>query len=177
MAQIESVHQQALSELAQVKSLSELEQFRVKYLGSKGEIKNLMKLLAKVPKEQKPSVGERANSVQDDVNSKFEEKKAQLASTAAQDVSIDVTEPGARPQIGRKHILMQVVDELVELFGRMGFSVATGPEVEDEFHNFVALNIPESHPARDPLDNFYLQPATGESSEVRGQSSGRRLIA
>src|SRR5439155_14417987 len=54
---------------------------------------------------------------------------------------------------------------------RMGFSVATGPEVEDEFHNFVALNIPKSHPARDPLDNFYLQPATGEGSEVRGQRS------
>src|SRR5213078_3821056 len=153
------------------KSPADLEQFRIKYLGSKGEIKNLMKLVAKVPKEQKPSVGQRANSAYDDVSTKFEEKKQQLASVSLKETAIDVTEPGKRPQIGRKHILMQVQDELVELFGRMGFSVATGPEVEDEFHNFVALNIPESHPARDPLDNFYLQPATGESSEVRGQSS------
>jgi phenylalanyl-tRNA synthetase alpha chain len=172
MDQIESVHQQALSELAQVKSPAELEQFRVKYLGSKGAIKNLMTLLAKVPKDQKRSVGQRANAVQGEVKSKFEEKQAQLASTGAQDISLDVTEPGKRPQIGRKHILMQVVDELVELFGRMGFSVATGPEVEDEFHNFVALNIPESHPARDPLDNFYLQPATGEGKATGLQSRG-----
>jgi phenylalanyl-tRNA synthetase alpha chain len=71
-------------------------------------------------------------------------------------IGTDVTEPGARPPIGRRHILMQVIDELVELFGRMGFTTAAGPEVEDEFHNFVALNIPPSHPARDPLDNYYL---------------------
>src|SRR5205085_8919677 len=75
---------------------------------------------------------------------------------------VDVTEPGLQPQVGNRHILMKVIDELTELFGRMGFSVATGPEVEDEFHNFVALNIPESHPARDPLDNFYLQKPTAE---------------
>lgn len=68
----------------------------------------------------------------------------------------DLTEPGSPIVVGRPHVLMQVADELTELFGRMGFSVAAGPEVEDEFHNFVALNIPESHPARDPLDNFYL---------------------
>src|SRR5205823_8729491 len=130
-----------------------------------------MTLLAKVPKDQKRSVGQQVNSVKDQINSKFEEKQAQLASVGAQDISVDVTEPGKRPQIGRKHILMQVVDELVELFGRMGFSVATGPEVEDEFHNFVALNIPKSHPARDPLDNFYLQPATGEG-KARGLAVG-----
>src|SRR5947199_2525392 len=83
----------------------------------------------------------------------------------------DVTEPGKRPQIGNRHILMTVIDELTELFGRMGFSVASGPEVEDEFHNFVALNIPEQHPARDPLDNFYLSADTGEGA-ARGADLG-----
>lgn len=165
--QIEAVHKQALTDLAQIKSPGELEEFRIKYLGTKGAIKNLMTLLAKVPKEQKPIVGQRANSARDDVQARFEEKQGEIASRGPQDVEIDITEPGKQPAIGRKHILIQVVDELVELFGRMGFSVATGPEVEDEFHNFVALNIPKSHPARDPLDNFYLQPATGESKAHR----------
>src|SRR5690606_18338823 len=70
----------------------------------------------------------------------------------------DVTEPGIPTGMGRQHVITQTIDELIEVFGRMGFDVATGPEVEDEFHNFVALNIPQDHPARDPLDNFYLDP-------------------
>ena len=81
--------------------------------------------------------------------------------------ALDVTEPGVRPDVGRLHVLLRTADELVDLFARMGFDVAAGPEVEDDFHNFVALNIPESHPARDPLDNFYL--ADGPA----GRGSGR----
>jgi phenylalanyl-tRNA synthetase alpha chain len=84
------------------------------------------------------------------------------ASQSSSRDAIDITEPGQRLQIGNRHILNKVIDELTELFGRMGFSVASGPEVEDEFHNFVALNIPKQHPARDPLDNFYL---AGEGSD------------
>jgi phenylalanyl-tRNA synthetase alpha chain len=162
LEQIEQVNQQAHEELRAVSTPEALEQFRIKYLGSKGRIKDLMNLLGQVPREQKREVGQRANAVKVSVSTAFEEKQNSLAATAPADLAIDITEPGARPQVGRKHILMQVIDELVELFGRMGFSVASGPEVEDEFHNFVALNIPRSHPARDPLDNFYLQPATGE---------------
>jgi phenylalanyl-tRNA synthetase alpha chain len=170
--QIESVHQQAVRELAEITASAELEQFRIKYLGTKGAIKNLMSLLAKVPREQKPAVGQRANVARDDVQTRFEQKREELGSQPVAS-TVDVTEPGRRPSLGRKHILMQVVDELVELFGRMGFSVASGPEVEDEFHNFIALNIPASHPARDPLDNFYLQPATGEGAESSLQPSGQ----
>src|SRR5690606_15187596 len=70
--------------------------------------------------------------------------------------AIDVTEPGLPPQLGREHVIAQTINELVAVFARMGFDVATGPEVEDDYHNFVALNIPEEHPARDPLDNFYI---------------------
>src|SRR3954466_11366365 len=88
----------------------------------------------------------------------------------------DATEPRPRPQIGRRHILMQVVDVLVELFGRMGFAVASGPELEDEFHNFVALNIPESHPARDPLDNFYITAATGEGRPAQADRAGESAL-
>lgn len=165
LAQIEQIAREAQSELGNVRNAAELEQFRIKYLGASGSVKNLTKLIADAPKDQKRSIGQRVNEVKGQVEGAFETRKQQLAQDASGDRDyVDVTEPGLRPRMGNRHILMKVVDELTELFGRMGFSVASGPEVEDEFHNFVALNIPESHPARDPLDNFYLQ-----SSSERGQ--------
>jgi len=174
LEQIEQVSQQASAELQQVGNTSDLEQFRIKYLGTKGRIKDLMSLLGQVAREQKPAVGQRVNAVKNQLTEAYEQKKAQLSvgAGAGESVTIDVTEPGVRPQIGNRHVLMKVIDELTELFGRMGFAVATGPEVEDEFHNFVALNIPESHPARDPLDNFYL---SSESGAVAG-GSGRMAM-
>ncbi|MGB7160534.1 MAG: phenylalanine--tRNA ligase subunit alpha [Tepidisphaeraceae bacterium] len=155
--QIDAVHRAALAELEAVKNADELERFRIKYLGTKGILKDLMSLIGKAPADQKREVGQRLNALKVEITTKFEEKKSSLGAGAASGPTEDVTEPGTRPQIGNRHILMTVVDELTELFGRMGFSVASGPEVEDEFHNFVALNIPESHPARDPLDNYYLE--------------------
>jgi phenylalanyl-tRNA synthetase alpha chain len=160
LEKIEATLTQGLAELEAANAADALEQFRIRYLGTKGLVKGLMDLLREVPREQKPAVGQRVNAVRDRLASAFEEKKQQLAAggDAERDAdAVDVTEPGIQPEIGNRHILMKVIDELTELFGRMGFSVASGPEVEDEFHNFVALNIPESHPARDPLDNFYLQ--------------------
>jgi phenylalanyl-tRNA synthetase alpha chain len=166
LTQIDEVSRLAEQELAAVENLAELEQFRIKFLGVKGNIKGLMKLLGQIPKEEKPAVGQKINGLQDQVNARFESRKAELSSGGGEALKIDVTEPGLRPRLGNRHILMKVVNELTELFGRMGFSLASGPEVEDEFHNFIALNIPASHPARDPLDNFYLAADTGE-----GQSS------
>jgi phenylalanyl-tRNA synthetase alpha chain len=167
LEEIELVRQTALAELAQVGSSDQLEQFRIKYLGSNGKIKGLMNLLKTAPKEQKPLVGQKVNSVRDEVTEAFESRKTEIASTGASEQTEDVTEPGIRPQVGNLHVLNKVRDELVELFGRMGFSVASGPEVEDEYHNFVALNIPKSHPARDPLDNYYLS----ENHLLRTQTS------
>ena len=152
-------------------SAESLERFRLDFLGNKGRIKGLMKLLARVPKDQKPAAGQRLNRLQTEVQAAYDAKKADLAVPDAPAAgAIDVTEPGRRPLVGRLHPLYRVTDELVELFGRMGFSVAAGPEVEDEFHNFVALNIPESHPARDPLDNFYLAaPRVGDGDGGAGR--------
>jgi phenylalanyl-tRNA synthetase alpha chain len=169
--QIDAVSREAQSELAAVAKADDLEQFRIKYLGTKGKLKDLMQLLGQVPREQKPVVGQQVNALKQELTAKFEEKKSTLGSGAAKGPVEDVTEPGKRPAIGNRHILMMVVDELTELFGRLGFSVASGPEVEDEFHNFIALNIPESHPARDPLDNFYLAAETGEGRS-RGLDQG-----
>ena len=153
--QIDSILHQAKQELSAVSTPDALEQFRIKFLGTKGAVKDLMNLLATAPKEQKREVGQRVNAAKSEITAAFEDRKSSLGSIPTGPM-IDVTEPGIRPQVGRRHILMQVVDELAELFGRMGFTVAEGPELEDDFHNFVALNIPKSHPARDPLDNFYI---------------------
>ena len=165
LAQIDQIAQAARQELAAVRSAAELEQYRIKFLGSKGLIKGMMKLIGSAPREQKPVVGQRVNQTNSEIESAFNHLKQTLSQDATGDLDyVDVTEPGLRPRIGNRHILMKVVDELTELFGRMGFSVASGPEVEDDFHNFVALNIPEAPPARDPLDNFYL-----ESASLHGQ--------
>src|SRR5690242_8980514 len=169
LEQIDAVANDALAELASVKDAAQYESWRIKFLGSNGKVKGLMKLLGQVPKDQKPVIGAKANTARQQIEAASESKKTELSSagtTTSRD-ALDVTEPGQRPLVGNRHILMKTIDELTDLFGRMGFSIASGPEVEDEFHNFVALNIPEQHPARDPLDNFYLAAATGE-----GQTSG-----
>ncbi|MGA2231642.1 MAG: phenylalanine--tRNA ligase subunit alpha [Tepidisphaeraceae bacterium] len=155
MDEIEAQLTQALDELAAVKTEAQLETWRIRYISTKAT-KDLMAPLASAPKEKKRELGQKLNAVKERLQTSFEETKLALAQSGRGKEALDVTEPGRRPQIGNKHVLMQVIDELTELFGRMGFALAGGPEVEDEFHNFIALNIPQSHPARDPLDNFYL---------------------
>ena len=175
LAEIEQVLQQGEAELAAVRGADELEQWRIKYLGSKGRVNDLMELVRQAAPEQKKVLGKPANVAKGKLSAGFAAKQQEVQQGGAADRdAVDVTEPGIQPEVGNRHILMKVIDELVELFGRMGFSVATGPEVEDEFHNFVALNIPESHPARDPLDNFYLQQSRakqGGSQLLRTQTS------
>jgi phenylalanyl-tRNA synthetase alpha chain len=171
-SQIQDLQTSATAELGDVKDAAALEQYRIKYLGTNGQLKAAMKWLGQVPREEKPALGQRLNAVKDAVSAAFEARKSELAGGGGvAPATVDVTEPGQRPQIGGKHLLMQCVDELVELFSRMGFSVASGPEVEDEFHNFIALNIPEQHPARDPLDNFYLHSPGKPGAEAAGSSS------
>ncbi len=175
LRQIDEIEGEALAELTGVGSPADLESFRIKYLGTKGRLKDLMGLLGTVPREQKPVFGQRVNGLKQKLAAAFEARKTELASSDAGADACDVTEPGIRPPIGNRHVLMKVVDELTELFRRMGFSVAGGPEVEDEFHNFVALNIPQAHPARDPLDNFYL--ATNDADAGRlGLGDNEQLL-
>jgi phenylalanyl-tRNA synthetase alpha chain len=164
--QIDAISKQADEELAAVATVAQLEQFRIKYLGVKGIFKGLMSLLGQTPKDHKPLVGQQINSLKDRITAAFEARKGTLSAGDSGSDAADVTEPGLRPQIGNRHILSKVTNELTELFGRMGFSLASGPEVEDEFHNFIALNIPLSHPARDPLDNFYVAAETGEGQSA-----------
>jgi phenylalanyl-tRNA synthetase alpha chain len=159
---IEHLHTQARFELLHVTDAASLEQYRIKYLGSNGRLKESMDWIKQAAPARKRDVGQRLNIVKKEITEAFEAKKTETAGAGSNSKdAADVTEPGRRPQIGARHPIMQVVDELTELFARMGFNVAAGPEVEDEFHNFIALNIPEQHPARDPLDNFYLRAGEG----------------
>ena len=112
-----------------------------------------------VAKEQKPAVGARLNEVKQRLEASFAARKAQIARAAEADAErIDMTEPGLirGEAVGRRHIITRVRDELVDVFARMGFEAVEGPELEDDDHNFVKLNIPPDHPARDPMDNFYV---------------------
>ncbi len=160
LEQIEQLDIQSAADLDAVTTAEDLEQFRIKYLGTKGAVKGLMGLLKDVPKEIKPQFGQQANALRQKLQAAFDEKKKSLGDAgpakSKKASQIDVTEPGLPASLGREHVITQTIDELLEVFGRMGFDAVTGPEVEDEYHNFVALNIPKQHPARDPLDNFYL---------------------
>lgn len=155
-----------------------LEAARVEYLGAKsGRLKAVQKRLGSVDKADKPVAGKSFNETKQKVESAFNETHDRLSSSAtAQDATgFDPTEPGRRIRIGHAHPITQTIDELKDIFGRLGFNVVEGPEIEDEWHNFEALNIPRSHPARDPLENFYLATAARGSDEspllLRSQTS------
>ena len=168
LEQFEKAGKEALSALKKVADPAALEQFRIKYLGRKGQITQLLSQIGRFPAEQKPKAGQVANKIKKEVGEAFEQLKTRLSQTQPKASEfIDVTLPGISPNIGKMHIITQTINELLEIFGRMGFSVAYGPEVEDEWHNFIALNIPPEHPARDPLDNFYID----DNTLLRSQTS------
>ena len=155
---LNELEKQGLAELNAAGDADALEQWRIAYLGSKGRLKQAMAGLKDVPREEKPAVGKRSNEVKKALESAFGDRKANLGGGGgAAKRAVDVTEPGLRQPIGRRHILTRVREELCDVFGRMGFDVAQGPELEDDEHNFVKLNIPDGHPAREPIDNFYVE--------------------
>ncbi len=158
LERFEETGRQALAELQQVQDLKALEDFRIKYLGRKGQVMLLLSEIGSLPREEKPQAGQLANKIKKEVSAAFEQRKQALETAGKQQREfVDVTLPGLAVPIGKPHVITQTISELLEIFGRMGFGVAYGPEVEDEWHNFVALNIPQEHPARDPLDNFYIE--------------------
>lgn len=174
MEALDQLEERGIAELTEISDGYALEAWRVTYLGSKGKLKAVMPLMREVPGEQKPVVGKRLNEVKVALESAFEEKKAAVGGDKATGApQVDVTEPGIPMGLGRRHILSRTVDEITEVFARMGFSVAEGPEVEDEWHNFNALNIPADHPAREPIDNFYM----GDDLMLRSQTSTVQIRA
>jgi phenylalanyl-tRNA synthetase alpha chain len=164
---LEKLQEDAIGEIDALKSIADLESWRIAYLGSKGRLKGVMPLMKDVSREEKPAVGKRLNEVKTTLEEAFESRKSELSGGGKERPHLDITEPGDDIANGRRHIITKTIDGITEVFGRMGFSVVYGPEVEDEYHNFNALNIPQDHPARDPIDNFFM----GGDRMLRSQTS------
>ncbi len=161
-SELNRIKTDAAAELADCDTPDELEHWRIKYLGSKGIVKSAMGRLKDVPPPERPEAGKAANELKNALQGQYKQRKSQISAqkTTGRAAAIDVTLPGLRPKIGHVHLITQTIEEICEIFARMGFEVAEGPQVEDERHNFDALNIPPQHPARDWMDNFYIDDAT-----------------
>ena len=159
-AELEAIAKQALEELKGAQDLKVLDAVRVKYLGKKGELTAILKQMGKLSAEERPVIGQLANQVRADIDQMLEQTKTDLEAKAL-DIrlageTLDVTLPGQKKPLGKKHPLTIVLDELKEIVVGMGFEIATGPEVELDYYNFEALNIPKDHPSRDTQDTFYI---------------------
>lgn len=167
LAGLDELRTEATAQLHGVADAESLEQWRIRHLGAHGLIKAAMQQLKDLRPAEKPAFGKLANQIKRELTSAFEKRKSELAADGpARKATIDMTLPGTPVAMGHKHLITQTIEEIAEIFGRMGFRIAYGPEVEDEWHIFDALNMPAAHPARDPLDSFYITETTILRSET-----------
>src|ERR1017187_2062581 len=169
--QIEPLKQTALAELKSAPDLAALEQTKGAWLGANGRFTALMKQLGTLPKEEKPAAGKLINTTKIALEAALAERRAELELKAALPKEpTDFTLPGRRRALGKLHPLTQVTEDIVRAFRKLGFAVADGPEIEDEYHCFDALNTPADHPARDTQDTFYLaKPDGSQPSTLNSQ--------
>ena len=157
---LEQIRQEALSAFAQAGSAQDLDALRVKYLGKKGELTNVLKMMGSLSAEERPVVGQMANEVREALTAALEERQAALEEEALNQrlaaEALDVTIPGKAPHLGHRHPMYIALDELKDIFVGMGFTVLDGPEVELAEYNFDKLNAEEGHPSRDGSDTFYF---------------------
>ena len=139
------------------KNPEELEQFRIQYLGKKGKMNDLFTAFKEVPNDQKKAFGQALNQLKQAIQDKLDEGKASFSENTQQSSGLDLSRPVAADQLGSRHPLSLVRNEIVEIFKRIGFTLSEGPEIEDDWHNFTALNLPDEHPARDMQDTFFIQ--------------------
>ena len=160
--QLEAIKAAADEALRAADSNQLIESLRVRFLGKKGELTAILKQMGSLSPEERPLIGQLANQIRADIEREIAERTAEISAAessrklAAE--KLDVTMPGTKHPLGKKHPLEIVLDEVKEIFLGMGFEVATGPEVEYDYYNFEALNIPKNHPARDTQDTFYITP-------------------
>jgi len=170
--QIEPLRRAALAELRAAPDLAALEQARVSFLGLHGQLTALMKQLGALPKEAKPAAGKAVNAAKLELESALAQRRGELERQAARPKEpTDFTLPGRRRALGQLHPLTQVTEDIVRSFRKVGFAVADGPEVEDEYHCFDALNTPADHPARDTQDTFYLAASAPAGAPAPAQAA------
>jgi len=175
--QIQALQQEAEDALAGAKAIQDVEALRVRFLGKKGALTGLLRGLGSLSVEERPQVGQAANEVKQAIEARIADAFDRLKKQAQQEQrskrSVDVSLPGSPPLVGSLHPLTLVRQEILDIFGRMGFRVEVGPEVETEFFNFEALGIPKDHPARDMQDTFYV----GEQMVLRTHTSPVQIRA
>lgn len=158
--QLTNLKTQCLTDIEQANSLADLDQVRVKYFGKKGALTAVLKQMGKLSPEERPLIGALANEIREALEATMAGKKDLLGKKAMEEKleneSIDVTLPGKKKKLGKTHPLTLVLREIEEIFQGMGYDIATGPEVELDYYNFEALNMPKDHPARDTQDTFYI---------------------
>ena len=173
--QVEALRTTALGALAQLNTLKELEDFRVRYLGKKGEVTALLRGMGALSAEERPAMGQLINQLRSELESALEEKETTLSSAQKAEQlkaeTLDITMPGKAETTGGLHPLNIVLADLIDIFQSMGFDVVDGPEVETDHYCFEALNVPKDHPARDMQDTFYL----GENLLLRTQTSAAQI--
>ena len=157
---LEKIGLAAKAELEKISDSAELENLRVKFLGKKGELTAIMKQMATLSAEERPIIGQAANSVRSEIEEAVAKKAAELKALASErklkEEKLDVTLPGKAPRLGKLHPMDVVMHEIEDIFIGMGFDIVAGPEVEYDYYNFEALNIPPDHPARDTQDTFFI---------------------
>ncbi|MCP4888475.1 MAG: phenylalanine--tRNA ligase subunit alpha [Planctomycetaceae bacterium] len=174
LATLDTLENEATGAFDAAADADALEANRVRYLGQKsGALKEVQQQMGSIDKADRPTAGKRLNQFKSSLQAAFDASKERLGGgeDSSFDPTFDPTLPGTRPRVGHVHPITQTISHLMEIMGRMGFEAAEGPEVEDPWHNFVALNIPQDHPARDPLDNFYLATAATNSDDQGGDGS------
>lgn len=157
---LEALRGQVLERIQQANSVKELELLRVEALGRSGSITTLLRGLKDLPPDERPRMGERLNQLrrvlEQELDARLDAVNRQAKSKTMSEETIDITLPGTRLERGHIHPLTLVIDEIVDIFSTMGFEIARGPDIEDDYHNFEALNIPKDHPARDMQDTFFV---------------------
>lgn len=172
--ELSQLKDETLAAIAAAGDTSALEQVRVGVLGKKGTLTGYLRSMGQVPKEERAAVGKAVNEVRVAVEQALEAGKASLEqaelSARMSAAAVDVTLPGRAQQIGSRHLITSIIEEVSEIFLGMGYSVVTGPEAETDYYNFEALNAPADHPSRGMQDTFYLVDRSGDVSRVRGES-------
>mgnify|MGYP006116324331 CR=1 FL=1 len=170
MQNLDTLRNELMAAIGKSADSDELEILRVEALGKKGRVTQLMKELGTMDAEERRSIGQSLNSIKNEITLAIEERKTALANneleTRLLKEKIDVTLPTRPEAVGRIHPISQTIDEVVAILGEMGLQVAEGPDIEDDWHNFTALNIPPDHPARQEHDTFYLP----------GETKGQRMV-
>jgi phenylalanyl-tRNA synthetase alpha chain len=174
---IEEIRKLAFKETEAAKNPGELEKLRIKYLGRKGELTKILRSLKDLPVEKRRQIGPEAQQLKKELEEKIKQKSQRFSvhSPSFKVSSIDITKPGRKISIGHLHPLSKIEEEVRKIFLSMNFSVVEGPEIEDEYHHFDALNIPKDHPARDAWNTFWLKTQTNaDDTQTDAEKSPRR---